>query len=68
MAFRFKLEQEDGTPADPPELHTGRSELAARRHDPARPSGNALGSRPWWFRSHGGGRVRTTGSATVARL
>ena len=22
MAFRFKLEQEDGTPADPPTLHT----------------------------------------------
>jgi hypothetical protein len=22
MAFRFKLENEDGTPADPPVLHT----------------------------------------------
>jgi hypothetical protein len=22
MAFRFKLEHEDGTPADPPTLHT----------------------------------------------
>jgi hypothetical protein len=22
MAFRFKLENEDGTPADPPRLHT----------------------------------------------
>jgi hypothetical protein len=23
MAFTFKLEQEDGTPANPPKLHTG---------------------------------------------
>ena len=35
--FTFRLENEDGTPADPPVLHTGGTELAGRRHDSARP-------------------------------
>lgn len=30
--FYFKLENEDGTPGDPPVLHTGRTELERRRH------------------------------------
>jgi hypothetical protein len=40
MAFTFKLEHEDGTPADPPTLH-GRTQLAPRRRDPARPGQDA---------------------------
>ena len=30
MAFLYKLEHEDGTPVDPPTLHTRGSELACR--------------------------------------
>ena len=33
--FYFRLENEDGTPADPPNAAHGRTELAGRRHDPA---------------------------------
>jgi hypothetical protein len=36
MAFTFKLEHTDGTPADPPMLHTAGTELGSWRHDPAR--------------------------------
>jgi len=36
MAFRFKLEHEDGTPPDPPTLHTAVPKLAGRGHDSAR--------------------------------
>jgi hypothetical protein len=37
MAFVYKLEHDDGTPADPPTANGG-TELASRRHDPARPA------------------------------
>jgi hypothetical protein len=35
MAFRFKLEHEDGNAGRPAHAAHGRTELAARRHDPA---------------------------------
>jgi len=35
MAFTFKLEHEDGTPADPPVLHPAVPNWERRRHDPA---------------------------------
>jgi hypothetical protein len=34
-AFLYRLEQEDGTPADPPTLRTAGADVAHRRHDPA---------------------------------
>jgi hypothetical protein len=34
--FTFKLEQEDGTPADAPTLHTAVPNWQAWRHDPVR--------------------------------
>jgi hypothetical protein len=37
MAFIFKLEHEDGTPADPPTLHTAAPNWSPWRHDPAQP-------------------------------
>jgi hypothetical protein len=36
MAFMFRLEQEDGSPADPPTLANRRSRLASWGRDPAR--------------------------------
>jgi hypothetical protein len=35
MAFTYKLEQEDGTPADPPDIPHGRTYLGGGWHDPA---------------------------------
>jgi hypothetical protein len=35
MAFTFKLEQEEGTPADRPMLHTAVPNRAPRRHGDA---------------------------------
>jgi hypothetical protein len=35
--FTFRLELEDGTPADPPVLHTAVPNWSAGRHDPAGP-------------------------------
>lgn len=37
MAFTHKLEKKDGTPADPPTLHTAVPNWRPGRHDPARP-------------------------------
>jgi hypothetical protein len=37
MAFTFKLEHEDGTPADMPTLSTAVPNWQGGRHDPARP-------------------------------
>lgn len=41
MAFTFKLEHEDGTPADPPVLAHGRAELAAMERE-LRASGRSV--------------------------
>lgn len=35
MAFAYKLEREDGTPADPPTLPHGRIRVESRRLDSA---------------------------------
>jgi hypothetical protein len=40
MAFTFKLEHEDGTPR-PANAARSRTQLAAWRHDPARPGEDA---------------------------
>jgi hypothetical protein len=39
MTFIYRLERENGTPADPLVLH-GRTDVARRRHDPAWPGLN----------------------------
>jgi hypothetical protein len=41
MAFTFRLEHEDGSPADPAGASDGRTDVAGKRHDPARPEQDA---------------------------
>jgi hypothetical protein len=52
MAFTYKLEHEDGTPADPRTFKTP-CELATWRHDPARPGWSTPGHRHPARRRHG---------------
>jgi hypothetical protein len=40
-AFLYRLEQEDGTPADPPKFRTAVPDVEGGRHDP-------LGTRTFW--------------------
>jgi hypothetical protein len=64
MAFSFRLERKDGTPADPPTLQTGRTRLGRWRQHPAGPGTRAF----VWSKSDPRAILKKTRLSGEARL